>query len=140
MAKSKQPAAFRAPMAVKWRKHRSLRSICATFFQCPVSEVDNVQIGTNVGDMSYETYAGHLRKQGHWAFVETAASPPVVHYWHDAKTTRLQLAYMLGHELGHCNGKKLRGAAEEARADEYGAVAAAVIKRLTGGESGGDRE
>lgn len=73
-----------------------------------------------------------IRRQRMWAFVSVKTKIPVVRYWHEPDVDRGDLAMMLGHELGHATGKPRRGHAEEDRADEYGLVAEAVWRRISG--------
>lgn len=74
-----------------------------------------------------------IEAHGMWACVNTKSKVPVVHYWHDSRRTLEEVAFMLGHELGHVSGKPVKrgGWAEEHRADEYGAVARLVTKELS---------
>jgi hypothetical protein len=114
----------RAPKALKvvrWVKHRSplsiLRAFCPAGFKPKEIADDGMWL---VG----------VKQQGQWAFVETKAKPPVVHYWQDGTKSPEDMMFMLGHELGHLVGKKLRGWNEEMRADDYGWVAAALWRKL----------
>ena len=112
-------------MKIHWKRHRSITSILRAFFGGPPADfVAQDDSGTDF-DMTAQVEA-----EGMWAFVETKRKPPRVHWWHDGKRTKAELAHLLGHELGHLTGKKLEDWAEELRADEYGRVAALVIAKL----------
>lgn len=115
---------------IRWKRHRSCASAIRAFFNNSgdaAVEMDGVAFanGTTQGD-----YLKHARKRGMWAHVDFAECPPRVHFWHDGKRTVTELAFMLGHEVGHTLGKRTTGWPEEFRADEYGRAAALVASLL----------
>ncbi len=112
------------PGDVRWKQYRTAKALDAVFSRGCEADPGDLMVDD-------EPMLDVIQRQGMWAFVDTKASPPVVHYWHDGKRSEMELAFMLGHELGHVTGRKARGfVAEEHRADEYGEVAAAVLARL----------
>lgn len=113
-------------MKARWTKYRSARAVLMAYFAGfdPAHPIRFEDIGE--GPLMLEG----IRRQGMWAFVETKSKPPHVHYWHAPNADLAELAFMLGHELGHCSGKKLRGFKEELRANEYGDVVRTVFRKL----------
>lgn len=78
-----------------------------------------------------------IREMGVWAFCDTWAKPsPIIHYWAHQRANRLHVAYVLGHEVGHISGRKLRSRRnswrEEMRADEYGAAVFLAMREILG--------
>lgn len=115
-------------LRVRWVRYRTADTLIRAYRQ---------GIAKRNGWLLRETYAppGLLRivRSGMWAFTDVQGEPPVVRYWHAESIKPELVAAMLGHELGHAVGRKERGhAAEEARADEYGRVAAEVFRRVSG--------
>ena len=113
------------PLKVEWKRHKSPASILAAFAKISLKEALELT-WEDSDDLVYK----QILKSAKWAFVETRSKPPVVHYWHSKSCKTEDLAFMLGHELGHVSGKPRRGVTEELRADEYGAVAAAVFGEI----------
>ena len=110
-------------MEIVWKKYRSPRAVFAALFNLPAKDVPPDDETVKM-----------IRARGMWAFVAWRRRPVQVHYWHDGRRTLTELAFMLGHELGHASGTRARGERkEENRADEYGRVAAAVFKKLVPG-------
>jgi hypothetical protein len=123
------------PIKVRWIRHRTAEHLVLSHFNhCfdgprirRLSEVG----GVGVSGVDGSAFAKYVRRNGMWAFVLwQGLKVPHVHYWHDGKRKPEELAYLLGHEVGHVSGKPRRGWAEENRADEYGAAAAAVIAEI----------
>jgi hypothetical protein len=87
------------------------------------------------GGFSYDQMLKAVRKQRHWAFVRVSndkKATAVIHFYAAADVPLSDVAWMLGHELGHISGEILDDEAEEeVRADRYGAVAAEVLKLIT---------
>ena len=79
-----------------------------------------------------------IRRDGMWAFVEippeSLGQPCEVHYWHRANKSPLDVAMMLGHELGHIGDggpkEELGYRGEEDRADEFGLAAEGALWAL----------
>jgi hypothetical protein len=93
------------------------------------------------GDFSYAEMLEAVRHQRMWAFVRIQSSgrrPAVLHWWAHRDVPEADIAEMIGHELGHLSDRILADdAAEERRADSYGAVARATVCFLR--KSGGSR-
>ena len=118
-------------MKVRWRRHASARSLVREYARAPARDLGCLPEEVLLGPDTFTGFLKRIERMGRWAFVETLAKPPVVHYWASPGTPAASLAFMLGHELGHISGKPARGAmAEEDRADEYGEVVRAVVRRL----------
>lgn len=117
-------------MKVKWVEHRSARAICKAYFH-----IDPLDVSEIDGFLSGGDFLKAIIAEGKWAFVETKPKIPVVHYWQDGKRSRDEMAFMLGHELGHVSGKQNKRSpiGEEIRADEYGDVVMTVLRRLVKG-------
>jgi hypothetical protein len=108
-------------MKVRWRRYKTVRGL-----------MDSVRrdVGGTEPFRGDHPLVRELERNGMHACV-IHSSPPLVRYWHDGKRPPEELAFMLGHELGHVSGKPKRNdEAEEDRADEYGLVARAVLRRM----------
>lgn len=108
-------------------RHRTVRALCMAFFQgMGVRRPEDIQ--------EYPEMRETIRRDGVWAFVATRSSPPVINYWAARDADPLHVAYVLGHEVGHISGKRLRSRRnewrEEARADEYGAAAFLAMRHV----------
>lgn len=112
-------------MKVRYRKHRTARSIARQFFG---HRPEDLRVVDQHGE-SHDLVAA-IEREGIWAFVETRKKPPIIHWWDDDKRTVAECARVLGHELGHISGKPKKGITEEWRADEYADVVVEVIRRL----------
>lgn len=125
----RKPRILGRPVAVpvvRFRRHRTpLSLLCAFFRPMGVRPEDIEETPRMLAD---------TKRFGMWAFAETRASPPVIHYWHAKDANPLRLAMLLGHEVGHISGRKLRSRRnawrEELRADEYGAAAYLALKQV----------
>lgn len=114
-------------LKVKWVRWKSAEDIIHRFFR-------GMNMRKPAEDIvEYPMMLESLQRDKMWAFVDSKATPAVVHYWCDG-VDPLELAFMLGHELGHLSGKPLVSRRnflrEELRANEYGAVAREVFKVL----------
>ncbi len=113
---------------VRFRRHRTPLSLLRAFFKPMGVRPEDIQ--------EAPAMLADTKCFGMWAFAETLASPPVIHYWHEKDANPLHLAMLLGHEVGHISGKKLRSRRndwrEELRADEYGAAAYLALRQVLG--------
>ena len=110
----------------EWRKHRTASAIIKAYVK------DLAQLGSEVVSTSSKPreFTKEIESRGMWAYVVVGAVP-VVHYWAAPSQSEDQIAFMLGHELGHVTGKPYKNAGmEEDRADLFGSVAAEVVRRL----------
>lgn len=111
---------------VRFRRHRTPLSLLRAFFRPMGVRPEDIQ---ETPRMLADT-----KRFGMWAFAATRESPPVIHYWHAKGANLLHLAMLLGHEVGHLSGRKLRSRRndwrEELRADEYGAAAYLALRQV----------
>jgi hypothetical protein len=121
------PGKRMSPLRVRWRQYDTAEKLVKGYFR-GIAKANGFTLRDVVG---VDDHLKAVEHHGMWAYVDTFKSPPVVHYWCDHSTSLEDLAYMLGHELGHASGKQYRSDhAEEDRADTYGAAAMAVMLRL----------
>ncbi len=125
------------------KRHRSATAIVREFLgpQLAVIPEELVWIPAHPsypddGGFTYDEMLKAVRQQKHWAFVRVPKEKnvaAVIHFWAAKDVAPAEVARMLGHELGHISGEILEDeAAEEERADRYGAVAEQVLRMLTG--------
>ncbi len=131
-------------MNVIWKKYASARDIALQFFRDDPDDLADLNSMSDRGmealtaegeieDVSAADYLFFMERQGYWGFCDFNDSQnPVVHYWHDGKRSLADLAFLLGHELGHSTGTPIDedDSAEEDRANGYGLVASLVVARL----------
>lgn len=119
---------------VRFRRHSSARAVYLAFKRSVLSEAgeDPKDKGWEGNVPEADVLAG-IAASGFWGWADTKGR--VIHYWARAGLPVWKLAYLLGHEAGHCSGKPIRRGyvAEEARADTYGAAAEAVHRHLSRG-------
>lgn len=124
--------ALRKLTRVVWRRYRSSKALVDKWN----ADAKDLPTTNPIGSSGLKG----IQRRGMWAFVVREPKKiPVVHYWHDGRRSLVELTFMLGHELGHVSGKKSMDwmwdggdaeSAEEARANEYGRVAALVVKHV----------
>lgn len=74
-----------------------------------------------------------IKASGIWGFCDTKNN--IIHYWHDGKRTKKELAMFLGHEIGHLVVPSTRSGStaalrEEQKCDKFGEVAVRVMELL----------
>ena len=119
---------------VRFRRHPSARAVYAAFKRSLLTEE-----GEDPADAGWElnvpeaTVLKGIAAAGFWGWADTKGK--AIHYWARPGLPAWKLAYLLGHEAGHCSGKPIRRGhvAEEERADTYGAATAAVLRHLARG-------
>lgn len=108
---------------VKWTRHRTAKSLVEAFVELAHSKFSDLD----------KQYVSAAESNGMWAFVRLSKIPHI-HYWYKPGADVLEVAFMLGHEIGHVSGKPLESYKnawrEEERADEYGIAVKEVLKRL----------
>lgn len=125
-------------MKIRWKRMKSPEAAARAYLR-PMGKLSELLIDTgfseggeridlNKGAPALQVMAEGIRAQGMWGYADTKTG--IIRYWHDGKRTARELATLFGHELGHLTGQRLKGCAEEKRADMFGAVAAAVVERL----------
>lgn len=114
----------------KFKRHRTPRAALRAFVAGSGSKLEDLQLVHGKELLDIDVVEESIQGQGMWGFAETFAKPPVIHYWHDGKRSEAELARFFGHEMGHCAGKPLKGVAEEHRADQYGEIAAMVLREV----------
>lgn len=134
-----------ARQQVEWKRYETPESLARVFFSSMGVLPDDVEIegvdmdGAGYPGINFETFMGGIKVQGQWGYLHCEdGQAPVVHYWHDGKRSAVEIARMLGHELGHLHepgGPEAQddepGACDlEMAADEYGDVAGQVVARL----------
>lgn len=142
-AKPKQPAtsvnvAGRpiAIPAVVFKRHRNPTSIVKAFLGGDLRNggLEGVDADGKTTRIDGRGIVAHLRGEQMWAWADATGTVPTIHFWHQPDADRLQLAAVLGHEVGHLSGKKLRSRRndwrEELRADEYGAAAYLALRQV----------
>lgn len=79
-----------------------------------------------------EEWLRSVRKYGRWAFVRIVKGEATIHWYAAARISDRQVAHMLGHELGHITGRRLKNKVEEElRADAFGDTVLEVMEMLT---------
>lgn len=120
---------------IRFRKHKSVESIIAAYWRPAardagmtmreVRESKHVGITKRGKKVSYtwDDVAEGITYTGMWAFADIPKR--TIHYWHDGKRTRAELAMLIGHEVGHIlRGVKRNTRQDEAICDGYGIAAA----------------
>jgi len=115
---------------VRWRRHASADSIVRAYMSGLARAAKVSLSGFDAGETS--AFLSFVRHSGAWAFSDTHKR--VVHYWPGRYRT-VQLAHMLGHELGHIverrgNWERRRAPRVELTADIYGAVTAVALREV----------
>lgn len=113
-------------LQVVWKRHKSPKSLATAFTKGMGLKPSDLRLGHKEG----ETIVQAVEREKIWAFVDKNVTPPVVHYWYSSQVPMTEVAFVLGHELGHLSGKPLKSWREEPRANEYGDVAALVFSHL----------
>lgn len=126
-------------LTLKLVRHHTIDSLLAVMFVDRESEepltANDVREGTYGGnaidangaisdvEMSYDDWTEAIREQQFYGFADKDRAE--VHVWVDDFADRADVAYFIGHEIGHTVGVQLADdVAEEDRADTYGAAVA----------------
>lgn len=130
-------------LRLKWRRHRLARSVVEAYFGGMGATLDEVEtVGDHAHQVSPLQMLASIKGQGMWAFcsepigkAKSEGKPAVIHYWHDGRRHLADLAFMLGHEVGHAidaldRPKVPRGAGPEVAADRAGMAVLAVLRHL----------
>lgn len=116
----------------RWKKHKTPEALLRAYSGGMGVKLKDISfVMSDDTEVSVDALVANITRMGMWAFTETRAKPPAIHFWHDGKRRREDLALLFGHEIGHNCGKKLKsGWPEERRADEYGEAVVHALRRL----------
>lgn len=116
------------------RVYQSAREIAEVYFSAAGLPPDEVEVvGMLSGsyeevEFTLDEFVVALEGNPMWGFVDTLASPPVIHAWASPGASLEELVALMAHEIGHVTGEALEDdEAEERRADEFAAVAVQAL-------------
>lgn len=121
----------------KWKRHPDAKSLIRAFFSGMGAGDQANQIQVVMSDNTQHTtdeFVQTITKLGSWGFTQTFKGKrkrkPEIHFWAEPEVPVHEVAFLLGHEVGHNLGTKKKGLREECRADEYGRAAEEVVRQL----------
>lgn len=127
------------PPNVKWVRHPSARALVAAWIHRGATlagqkNFDPREAEIMLSDGSNVSFKAFVKslvlRDGLWGWTLTKGRVREIHYWAKPRISKVELAMMLGHEMGHNLGKKTTGWREEHRADQYGFAVAEAVKEL----------
>lgn len=125
-------------------RHRTIGSLMQAYFTgengetFPLEELKTAGFGAltvdsegNHGEreFTFDQFAATIRREGFWGFATPKQG--CVHVWVSRRANPFDVAFFLGHEVGHTQGRTARShLSEEIRADRYGVAARQALRWL----------